>query len=450
MARIHLTDKVVAAAEPEDGRSVIHYDMPAPTGKGTFVPGFALQITPKGTKTFLLCYVAKASGRERRMVIGTYPALTLSAARIEAKTLRAQVEIGRDPWQERADSRAQEAERSDRLRTRTLGDLMAAYVEHSKASGRTDWRAVQSAVARHLTTPFPKLAKLPADEVTTDDVKKIFTRIDPLAHYNEARKFRAYLRAAYSAAVTARHDAGMPAFDGFKIRSNPLSEFRVSRPKEAAETAAFAKDARMWALSPDELAAYYRRTFDLEPAQGALLRFHLLTGGQRVRQLRRLTVDGYDARGARVTIRDIKGRRQIAYKHVVPLIPDAVAAIETMRGTDPQGTYICTVTQGRAPACETALAEGVRSIAKAMMDAGEIARRPTPGTIRKTVETRLMELRVPREVRAHLLSHGRGDVQAASYEASDLEDLKRDALMKLYALCVPPTGNVHHIRHKAS
>lgn len=452
MAKVRLTDEWVKKAQPVEGRPVIHYDLPADSGKGDFVRGFALQVTPSGTKTFLLCYVAKATGHERRMVVGTFPTTSLSAARRIAREHRALVEVGRDPWLEEKESRAQ-ADAARLRRGHTVADLLGAYVEHMKAGGRVSWRAVETAFDRHVLKPFPRLAKTAADKATLDDFMGVFRDLAKEDHHNEARKLRAYLRAAFNAACAARHDAGIVGFDGFDLHANPLAMLRVTRPQESAEKAAAVAKERKWSLSEGELAAYWRRTFDLAPAHGALARLHLLTGGQRVRQLGRVTVADYDSnpKGQRITIRDIKGRRRVAYEHVVPLIPDAVAAIEQLRGNDPRGEYVFTVTRGATPASENTLSESIRAIGDAMVAAGECARRPTPGTIRKTVETRLMELGVPREVRAHLLSHGRGDVQAVHYEATDLEVLKRDALRKLRRLCEPKgkPGNVTPLRRKA-
>jgi integrase len=74
--------------------------------------------------------------------------------------------------------------------------------------------------------------------------------------------------------------------------------------------------------------------------------------------------------------------------------------------------------------------------------AEEVDRPFTPGTIRKTVETRLAAKGITDEVLSRLLSHGLGGVQARNYNAHHYDDEKRTALRKLRSLCEPKTGKV--------
>lgn len=415
------------------------------------VRGLAVQTSYTGNKRFLLVYVARDSGRERRMVIGEYgkaPKLSVSAARRLAAEKRALVDLGRDPWLEAKEARAA-AEKKAEKDVASLGKLLAAYVEHLKAAGKESATYVERAIKRHIT-PKKKLAAMPADQVTVDDVMPVFHGLTKDGKLREAEKLRAYLRAAYTAARKARTDATMHAFAGFTIYDNPLQDFDVSRPREAAEKAAEAAKARKWALSEDQLRAYWKRITANETAAGAILRFHLLTGGQRIEQLARLTVDDYDADTKTVTLRDTKGRRQLAHEHVIPLLPDAVKALEAMRqprqdkdgNTVPPGPYLFTLTDGDAPAAYHVVWEAIQEVAKAMVKAEEIPRPLTPGTIRKTVETRLAAKGTPDEVLARLLSHGLGGVQARNYNAHRYDDEKRNALKKLRALLEPPKGKV--------
>lgn len=415
------------------------------------VRGLAVQTSYTGDKRFLLVYVARQSGRERRMVVGEYgraPKLSVSAARRLAAEKRALVDLGRDPWLEAKETRAAAEEKAEKG-VASLGKLLAAYVDHLKTAGKASWRDVQRAIERHIT-PKKKLAATLADQITVDAVMPVFHGLTREGKLREAEKLRAYLRAAYTAARKARTDATMHAFAGFQIHDNPLQDFDVSRPREAAEKAAEAAKTRKWALSEDQLRAYWKRIVADETVAGALLRFHLLTGGQRVEQLARLTVDDYDADQKTITLRDAKGRRRQAYEHVVPLIPDAVKALEAMRAlrqdddgnTVPPGPYLFTLTHGDAPAAYHNAWETVQAVAGAMVEAEEIGRLFTPGTIRKTVETRLAAKGTPDEVLARLLSHGLGGVQARNYNAHRYDDEKRNALKKLRALLDPPKGKV--------
>ena len=417
------------------------------------VRGFAVQTSYTGTKKFLLVYVAKATGHERRMVIGEFgkaPKLSVAAARKLAAVKRALVDLGRDPWLEWKDTR-REAEAHAARKVATFGALLLAYIEHLKAGGKASASAVGAALHRHIIEGRPKLAGVAADEITVDHVMPVFHGLAKEGKLREAEKLRAYLRAAYTAAKRARTDAGMYAFAQLRITANPLADLEVSRPKEAADKATAAAKERKWALSEAHLVAYWRRIANDATPRGALLRFHLLTGGQRVEQLARLTVADFDADLHTVTLLDTKGRRLAAREHVVPLLPDAEAAMRAMRGDEPAGPYLFTLDGGASPAAYHNAWEAVTAVAGAMVEAGEIDRLFTPGTIRKTVETRLQALGVSREIRAHLLSHGLGGVQGQHYEAHDFDAEKRATLRKLRALCEPKgkAGNVTPIRKEA-
>lgn len=82
--------------------------------------GLAVRVFPSGSKQFEYRYVT-ASGVRRRLVLGTYPGLTLAKARIAATASRMSVMEGADPVGERAAAR-------DRIRTgATLDELAEAY-----------------------------------------------------------------------------------------------------------------------------------------------------------------------------------------------------------------------------------------------------------------------------------------------------------------------------------
>jgi integrase len=449
MARYKLTEAFIkekVADASEAGRHRVFYDDNKDSPRG-----FGVRVTKAGAVSFVLNYYA--GGSERRATVnkpGEH--LSITAARKRAQVMRDRVNAKGDPLAEaqavRAAKQASKAEAKRKLEY-GLGALMAAYVEHLKAAGKPSWKQVDGAIARHITEPLPKLAAKPADEITVDDVMPVFHDLAKAGKLREAEKLRAYLRAAYTAARKARTDAAMFAFTGFQIRANPLLDLDVSRPKEAADKAAAAAKERKWALSEAQLAAYWRHIESDETSRGALLRFHLLTGGQRVEQLSRLTAADYDTERKTITLHDTKGRRKVAYEHVVPLLPEAVKALDSMRGD--KGDHLFTVTAGRDGAVYHTVWEAVQEVAATMIEAKEIDRVFTPGTLRKTVETRLQAAGVSKEVRAHLLSHGRSGVQAQHYEAHDYDTEKRAALRKLRTLSEAKgkNGNVTPIRRKA-
>lgn len=103
------------------------------------VPGFGLRVLASGARTWVFKYRAP-DGRQRWTRIGTCPAMPVRTARIEARRMRAAVDLGHDPTQNRA------AERLVALAP-TLGSLAAAYAR--ALPGRPSLRGPGAISARH-------------------------------------------------------------------------------------------------------------------------------------------------------------------------------------------------------------------------------------------------------------------------------------------------------------
>lgn len=427
-----LTDGFCKKAEhPESGQRLFfdgHPDAPA---------GFALRVTPKAKSWILNYYV---SGKQRRLTLDKgYPAWGPKRARQEAAKVKTEIHAGADPLGEREAARlakqaaAAEAERRAQF---TVQALLETYVEHLRSAGKVSAREIEVALETHVLRPFPLLAAMPAADATRTDMLQVLGRLVKAGKYRTAEKVLAYLRAAYRAALRAEGDASMHAFAKFEITTNPMEGAFVSRTGQAAEKAAEAARERKWALSEQELAAYWKRLKADTTPTGAMLRLHLLTGGQRVRQLLRATEADYDADTQTLSLWDTKGRRGVAFQHVVPLLPDAVEALEAMR-PEPAGEYLVTLDGGKSPATVDNLGEAMEAVATAMLEAGELSRRFTPGIIRKTVSTRLSAKGIPPHVRGRLQSNGKRTVQDEHYDAHDFLSEKREALELFRSLCEP-------------
>jgi integrase len=84
---VKLTDKVIRGLAPPVTGNRLFYD--------SEIRGFALRVTARDARSFVLNYYA--SGVERRLTIGSYPAWSVAAARNRAKELRREVDKGNDP-----------------------------------------------------------------------------------------------------------------------------------------------------------------------------------------------------------------------------------------------------------------------------------------------------------------------------------------------------------------
>ena len=129
----------------------------------TDIKGFALRVTEKGAKAFVIDY--RIEGRQRRLTIGTYPAWSVAAAREEAKKLRRFIDRGEDPMAERHQARS----------APTVADLWARYeaehlprkAERSQADERSMWAQLI----------LPTLGKMKFVNVTHADVDALHRAI---------------------------------------------------------------------------------------------------------------------------------------------------------------------------------------------------------------------------------------------------------------------------------
>lgn len=438
MARFRFDDTVVRDLVPPAKGYRLDFDMQGGP-REPYTRGFALRTTAAGTRTFLLSYVA-ANGRERRQRIGDYGVHTVTTAREAARKLRLQVDGGADPYADAKQSRAK-AEAGRERAAATLGGMLDAYVEQLRRAKKPSADKVAGEIHRTMRDPFPALWKAPADGVTLDDLVFVLNKLTRAGKWRQAEKTRSYIRAAYSAASASRGNAATSdLYAPFAHVANIGRDLgTITRPAASAEN-----DKR--ALSSEELAAYWRHIKAMPGPHGALLRFHLLTGAQRCEQLARLTARSYDRDAKTVTVMDGKGRRKRMREHVVPLLPDAVAALAIMTGD--AGTYLFTLDGGEHGACYHTTREQVGKVAAAMVDAGETTTTFTPGELRITVETRLTAAGVSKETRAHLQSHGLGGVQDKHYDKYDHLSEKREALETLRRM-LEPRAKVVPMRRKA-
>lgn len=428
-----------------DGKTRIYYDNheKAPSG-------FGVRITAKGTAAFVLNYYAR--GAERRATVGKWgsikPRLSVAAARIKAHQLRSRIQSGEDPVADERSAKesAKAAAESTKERAgHTLAALIAAYVADLREQGRPAAREIENLFDRAVAKPFPKIAALPVDDVTVEAVLPAVQRLVKDGKVREPGKLATYLRTAFNKARAARTDASGYAYAAFKVRSNPLADLRVTRPKVNAEAARKVKDERLWTLTQPQLAAYWKRIAGQQDANGAMLRLHLLTGGQRREQLARITLSDYNAEARTLTLWDGKGRRSEAREHVLPLIDDAESALLAMAGD--KGPYLFTTTKGARAATPAMLDDAMTRVSAAMVEAKEIPRTITPGAIRRTVET-LLGGSVLKEIRAQLQSHGLSGVQDRHYDRGAYLQEKRAALETLRQLCEPKPDNVTPIARK--
>ncbi len=249
-----------------------------------------------------------------------------------------------------------------------------------------------------------------------------------------ANKLRTYMGAAYETGRLAKSKSTIPlAFKAFNISHNP-----------AAETAAD-ESSNKSAKNPlplEEMRLYWRTIKEMAGFRGALLRLHLLTGAQRLEQLVRLKT--CDIEGDVFLIHDGKGRPgQAPRPHLVPL---TVQAAEALKACQPVGEYALSTNKGKTHVAAETLSEWASlAAAEAGIESFQAKR------LRSGVETLLARVKIPKDDRGRLQSHGITGVQARHYDGHDYIDEKRNAVVALFnVLDAPEASNVVALPSKSA
>lgn len=379
-------------------------------------------------------FESRIKGKLVTKSLGAWPAMNIETARTFAFKLRAMADQGIDPREiERKKKAEQEQAQAERDRVQaeieqaahfTFEALMNDYCDHLTKNGRESHQKVRGSVKRHVIEAEPKVVSLPAAQVTGEQITDLLRRLRENGTHSTARRVRSYIHAAFEMARTARTDSERPVhLKKYDIRNNP-----------AAETKPIKTEPDKNPLLGGHLRQYWKAIQKVEGVQGAWLRIHLLTGGQRLEQLRLLRIKNIGSDS--FTIYDSKGTNpQNPRAHVVPLIGLAKKAMDEILALNGNGEYACSINGGTSPIAKDRLAKWAVAVGT------EIKWETVQGKpfgvfkakrIRSGVETCLAGLKVSQEVRGHLLSHGVPGVQAASYDQHDYLDVKKDALNEFY------------------
>jgi len=195
----------VDAAKPVEGRARTEY----PDSK---VRGLALRVTPSGAKSWTMRY-RTPTGEQRRLNLGTYPAVGLAKAREEATKALGRIAAGDDPAGERDSARAE----AKRGKVATVEDLISRYLKDAeRGDHRPNARAKRASTIALDRYHFerliePRLGSTAVRDLSRHEVQAFLDDVRAEHAVSTARQCLAVIRQAFNYAVRRELAPANPA-----------------------------------------------------------------------------------------------------------------------------------------------------------------------------------------------------------------------------------------------
>ena len=376
----------------------------APPGKrytiwDTEVGNFGVRVTDRTDpttkqprRTFIV--MRRLQGKLIRHKVGTYPAVTLAAARDAAREANMDFERGIDP----SAKRKAVALAEDRQRKVTFAAVAEDFSKRHLATLRSG-AETKASIAREMMSRW---GDRPIDTITTRDVVEMVESILDAGHPAAASKLLAHARKLFAWAV-ARKIYGLDKSPVAEISAKELLGKKVRRER---------------VLSDHELRALWSLTAapPFEYPIGPLVRLLLVTG-QRLREVAEATWTEIDLDAAVWTIP--ASRSKTATAHEVPLSALAIDILSSL----PQfkGKYLLTTTEGARPI--SGFSKFKQRIDTAL---GPEFEPWVFHDLRRTMRTRLSGLPIPHNVCELVIGHRQPELHQV-YDRHRYYDEKRRA-----------------------
>jgi integrase len=370
--------------------------------------GLALRITAKGVKSWAFRFRDPTTGRDVRTTIGRYPDISLSAARTQADIMRQEVAAGDNPAERKKEGRATAGSKS-------FGALAERYLtEHARRKKRSH-KADERNLRKHVLPHWGNRAYV---GIKRADVIERLESLISAGKPTLANRVQSLISSIFTFAL-----------DADLVEANPCHRLR----KRGVETVG----TRV--LSDDEIALFWDRIIEVPKARrtGLGLRLCLLVAARvgEVAGMSRAELEHISDEANAAWI--IPGSRTKNKRdHLVPLSALARATvIDLLELIGPEEQFLFPTRSRRrvGPIRPNSLTQAMDYFGRRLTGQDEAERTwklepPTPHDLRRTVETRMASLRIPKEIRDRVLNHIPSDVGSKHYNRHDYADEKRDAL----------------------
>ncbi|WP_234567982.1 tyrosine-type recombinase/integrase [Rhodohalobacter sp. 614A] len=379
-SKLSLTDSFVRHHPAPEKKRIEVYD--------TVVNGLALRVTPTGHKSFVYRY--RYNDKVKRFTIGTYPNMSLSIARDEARGISNQLHKGIDPLQEK----------KERMKPgKMFSELLEAFKQYHLPTLREKTADEYERIIDNEIKPV-----FGNKEIKEIDRHLIIKFLDNIAYKRGSKTMANRVRSLLSRIYTIGMEKAV-------TESNPVSHTTKYEGGENKRERYYEEEEirRLWGAFEEVQ----------EPAK-SVLKLLLLTG-QRSKETRHMKWENIKNGVWTIPKELAKGKRE----HQVPLSNLAVDVLKNLKPITGAKEYVFA-----SPVNDNAPLEGIK---RPVDDVREIAEVKDfrPHDLRRTVATYLAGLKVDRTTLGKLLNHKgiAGDNQVtAIYDRYDYLEEKRTAL----------------------
>jgi integrase len=396
-----LTDALCRTKPPRSGRLEIADLRQA---------GLALRITSNGARSFAYRFRHPDTRKTLRATIGPYPATTLEAARKRAKEMAAQIADGTNPIEARI------AER-EAAPTRTFQALADRYLkEHAERHKRP--RSVEEDRRNLAVHILPKWGKRDFRAIRRADVIEVIESIVSAGKHAAGNRVHSLISKIFSFAI-----------DADLLEANPAARLRKRGVEKVGRRV----------LDDIEIRTFWRGIV-LPPVSrqvGLALRLALSTAARAseiagARKAEFQDLDRPEQAAWLVPSERAKNKRD----HLIPLAPLAVESINAAFELNGDSDFLFNTRLSRSgPIDRHTLTVAMVRFAKSLKGPAAktwLAEPPTPHDLRRTVNTRLARMGIPKEIRDRVLNHVASlrDPESKHYNTHEYEREKRDAFSR--------------------
>jgi integrase len=366
--------------------------------------GLVLRVTSNGAKSWSFRFRDRTTQAPLRVTIGRYPDIGLAAAREVADGYRKAVSTGSNPAEVKRNSRG-----------KSFGMLaeryLAEYARRKKSSHAVDERNLNNHV-------LPKWKNRAYTSIKRADVIELIEGLVTNGTPTAANRVQSLISGIFTFAI----DAGL-------LDAHPSHRLR-RRGKENVGTRV---------LADAEIKLFWHRIVDppLTRRAGLALRLALLTAARvgEVAGINREELNDLNEPDRATWI--ISGARtKNKLDHLIPLSPSArEIVLELLSMLDSGDQYLLPTRTQRSKGHmrSNSLTDAMANFAERFTGTDDAVKTwradpPSPHDLRRTVETRLASMRVPKEIRDRVLNHIAGDVGSKHYNRYDYADEKREVL----------------------